>query len=97
MPQFTEKAFKQNAALLELLENLSAEKNASPAQISLAWMMCKKMYIVPIPGTRKLERMAENASAADIILTSDEVAAIDDALDNMEMSEVFGGSKIVRK
>ena len=60
-------------------------------------MMCKKMYIVPIPGTRKLERMAENASAADIILTSDEVAAIDDALDNMEMSEVFGGSKIVRK
>lgn len=97
MPQFTEKAFKQNAALLELLENLSAEKNASPAQISLAWMMCKKMYIVPIPGTRKLERMAENASAADIILTSDEVAAIDDALDNMEISEVFGGSKIVRK
>lgn len=97
MPQFTEKGIKQNASLLELLEKISAEKNASPAQISLAWMMCKKPYIVPIPGTRKLERMAENAAAADIVLTSDEVKTIDSALDGMEMSEVFGGSKIVRK
>lgn len=60
-------------------------------------MMCKKPYIVPIPSTRKLERMAENAAAADIVLTSDEVKTIDSALDGMEMSEVFGGSKIVRK
>lgn len=97
MPQFTEKGIKQNASLLELLEKISTEKNASPAQISLAWMMCKKPYIVPIPGTRKLERMAENAAAADIVLTSDEVKTIDSALDGMEMSEVFGGSKIVRK
>lgn len=97
MPQFTEKGIEQNAALLELLAKLAAEKNASPAQISLAWMLCKKPYIVPIPGTRKTERLRENAAAADIFLTPDEVNSIDSALDGMEMSEVFGGSKIVEK
>lgn len=97
MPQFTEKGMEQNAALLELLAKLAAEKNASPAQISLAWMLCKKPYIVPIPGTRKTERLRENAAAADIFLTPDEVNSIDSALDGMEMSEVFGGSKIVEK
>lgn len=97
MPQFTEKGMEQNAALLELLAKLAAEKNSSPAQISLAWMLCKKPYIVPIPGTRKPERLRENAAAADIFLTPDEVNSIDSVLDGMEMSEVFGGSKIVEK
>lgn len=97
MPQFTEKGMEQNAPLLELLAKLAAEKNASPAQLSLAWMLCKKPYIVPIPGTRKTERLRENAAAADIFLTPDEVKSIDSALDGMEMSEVFGGSKIVEK
>lgn len=97
MPQFTEKGMEQNAHLLELLAKLAAEKNASPAQLSLAWMLCKKPYIVPIPGTRKTERLRENAAAADIFLTPDEVKSIDSALDGMEMSEVFGGSKIVEK
>lgn len=97
MPQFTEKGIEQNAALLELLAKLTDEKNASPAQLSLAWMLCKKPYIVPIPGTRKPERLRENAAAADIFLTPEEVRSIDIALDGMEMSEVFGGSKIVEK
>lgn len=97
MPQFTEKGMEQNAPLLELLAKLAAEKNASPAQLSLAWILCKKPYIVPIPGTRKTERLRENAAAADIFLTPDEVKSIDSALDGMEMSEVFGGSKIVEK
>ncbi|MDE6763876.1 MAG: aldo/keto reductase [Oscillospiraceae bacterium] len=96
MPQFTEKGMDQNAALLELLAKIAAEKNATSAQISLAWMLCKKPYIVPIPGTRKLERLCENAAAADVFLTSDEVKAIDSALDGMEMSEVFGGSKVIK-
>ena len=96
MPQFTEKGMEQNAGLLELLTKISAEKNASPAQISLAWMICKKPYIVPIPGTRKPERLLENAAAADIVLSPDEVRAIDTALDRMEMSEVFGGSRVIR-
>lgn len=97
MPQFTEKGMEQNAALLELLAKIVAEKNATSAQISLAWMLCKKPYIVPIPGTRKPERLRENAAAADVLLTPDEVKAIDSALDDMKMSEVFGGSEIVKK
>ena len=65
----------------------------TPAQISLAWMICKKPYIVPIPGTRKLDRLKENAGAADILLSSDEVAEIDRRLGHTKMSAVFSGSK----
>lgn len=97
MPQFKAEAIDKNKSLLELLTNTAEAKNATPAQISLAWMLSKKPYIVPIPGTRKLERLQENAGAAEIVLTDAEVKALDDALDSMEMSEVFGGSKIVKK
>lgn len=93
MPQFKAKAFKQNEELFNLIRTVAKEKNATPAQISLAWMINKKPYIVPIPGTRKINRLEENAGAADIILTADEVKAIDTALDNMKMSAVFGGSR----
>ena len=96
MPQFTEKGIEQNAVLLELIAKIAFEKNATSAQISLAWMLCKKPYIVPIPGTRKPQRLCENAAAADVVLTPDEVKAIDKALDGMEMSEVFGGTKVVK-
>lgn len=95
MPQFTSQGIDQNRELLALLEQAAQEKNASPAQISLAWMLCKKPYLVPIPGTRKQERLLENAKAADIVLTDAEVKALDEALDSMKMSEVFGGSKVV--
>lgn len=94
MPQFAPDAIKQNQGLMKLLTNLAQEKNATSAQISLAWMLCKRPYIVPIPGSRKVERLKENAGAADVELTEEEVAAIDKALDGMEMSPVFGGSKI---
>ena len=94
MPQFTPEGVAQNQGLLTLLHRLAEEKNATPAQISLAWMLCKKPYIVPIPGTRKLERMKENAQAADIILTKTEVQRLDEALDTVGMSDVFGGSKV---
>lgn len=97
MPQFQPDSIDQNCALLELLHRLAAEKNATPAQISLAWMLCKKPYIVPIPGTRKLNRLQENAGAADIVLSAAEVALIDEALAHMEMSHVFGGSRIVKE
>lgn len=92
MPQFTDEAVSENAALLKLLYDMAAEKKATPAQISLAWMLCKKNWIVPIPGTRKEERMAENAGAAGIVLSGDEVNALDEALDHMKMSAVFGGT-----
>lgn len=94
MPQFTDQAIEQNQGLLKLLSDLAKEKNASPAQISLSWMLCKKPYIVPIPGSRKLSRMEENFHASDVILSKDEVAAIDSALDKVGMSKVFGGSKV---
>lgn len=94
MPQFTDQAVDQNAALLKLLMDMAAEKNATPAQISMAWMLCKHSWIVPIPGTRREERMKENAGAAEIYLTPSEVYALDNALDHMEMSAVFGGTPV---
>mgnify|MGYP002560428547 CR=1 FL=1 len=94
MPQFTDEAVKQNAGLLRLLYDMAAEKDATPAQISLAWMLCKHPWIVPIPGTRKEERMKENAGAADVKLSLREVQALDDALAQMNISAVFGGTPV---
>lgn len=94
MPQFSAEAFEANRALFQLLDRLAREHDATMGQISLAWMLCKKPYIVPIPGTRKRERLIENANAATIKLSPAEVVAIDEALDAMSMSEVFGGSTI---
>ncbi len=94
MPQFTDEAMDQNRALFALLDDLAARKNATPAQISLAWMLCKKSWIVPIPGSRHPERLRENAGAADVMLSHEEVMAIDEALDGVEMSQVFGGTEI---
>lgn len=97
MPQFTGEAAEQNRALLNLLNDLAAQKNATPAQISLAWMLCKRPWIVPIPGSRKAARMRENAGAAEVFLSAEEVRVIDKALDRMDMSAVFGGTKTVAK
>lgn len=97
MPQFQPENIDRNRELLALLAQLATAKNATPAQISLAWMLCKKPYIVPIPGTRKANRLTENAGAADICLSAAEVASIDAALDHMEMSQVFGGSRIAKE
>lgn len=94
MPQFTDKAVDQNAALLKLLTDMAAEKGATSAQISMAWMLCKHPWIVPIPGTRKEDRMKENAEAASVFLTPSEVRALDDTLDHMDMSAVFGGTPL---
>lgn len=94
MPQFSNEGIDKNQELLVLLREMAQEKHATPAQIALAWILCKKPYFVPIPGTRKAERLKENAAAA-IILTEKEVKVIDDSLFAMEMSEVFGGSKVI--
>ena len=97
MPQYSPEAFEANRKLFEVLNQLARQKEATPAQISLAWMLCKKPYIVPIPGSRKAERIQENAGAAEIRLTGEEVAAIDQSLNRMEMSGVYGGAKILDK
>ena len=80
----------QNQELLWLLHTYAEKKHTTPAQISLAWMLCKKPWIVPIPGTRKVERMQENASSAEVVLSAEEVEMLDTALDHMEMSSVYG-------
>lgn len=90
MPQYTEEGYERDRAALDLVRTMAAEKNATPAQISLAWMLCKKPWIVPIPGSRKPERLRENLEAARVELSAEEVARIDQALDGMDLA-VFGG------
>ena len=94
MPQFSADSYEKNKALFVLINRLAHAHHATPAQVSLAWMLCKKPWIVPIPGTRRLARLQENAGAADVAFTPDEVQAIDRALSEMEMSDVFGGLKV---
>lgn len=93
MPQFTANGINKAQDLLTLLQKLAAEKNSTPAQISLAWMICKKPYIVPIPGSRKLSRLEENFTAGEIYLSPEEITDIDAKLDTMDF-EVFGGSEV---
>ena len=75
--QFSEEGFGYYQAVLELIRSMAQEKGATMAQIALAWMMCRKPWIVPIPGTRNVSRMEENAKASDITLTPQEVEWID--------------------
>ncbi len=90
MPQFSAEAMEKNRYLLTFLCDIAEEKNASSGQIALAWMLSKKPYIAAIPGTRKHARLAENAGAADVLLTSGEIAVIDERLNKIPMSGVFG-------
>ena len=94
MPQFKKESFEKNKSLFAFIDELADSHHSTPAQIALAWMINKRSYIVPIPGTRSLCRLKENIGAADIHLTTEEIKAMDTALDTMEMSEVFGGSPI---
>ena len=89
MPQYTEEGFKAAQELMELLEDKAAEKNATKGQISLAWMLCKKPYIIPIPGSRKEARIKENLGAKDITLTAEEIRRMDELLDRLQMP-VYG-------
>jgi oxidoreductase, aldo/keto reductase family len=95
MPQFQKESFEKNRPLFDLINGLAEEHHATPSQVSLAWMLSKKPYIVPIPGSRHLYRLKENIGAADITFTPEEIDTIDRALDGMDMSGVFGGSKVL--
>ncbi len=79
IPRFTPAARKANQALVDLLGSIAQRKNATPAQIALAWLLAQKPWIVPIPGTRKLERLDENIGATDVTLTADDLREIDSA------------------
>lgn len=79
VPRFTPEARNANQALVDLLNNVAQRKQATPAQVALAWLLAQKPWIVPIPGTTKLHRLEENAGAVDIELTTDDLQAIDSA------------------
>ena len=77
VPRFTPEARKANQALVDLLTSIAKRKNATPAQLALAWLLAQQPWIVPIPGTRKLERLEENIGAAAVELTADDLREID--------------------
>jgi aryl-alcohol dehydrogenase-like predicted oxidoreductase len=79
-PRFTQEAIKSNRVVIDLLEKIGAQKNATPAQIALAWLLAQKPWIVPIPGSRKLERLDENNGAVNIQLTADDLSQIESAM-----------------
>jgi len=80
VPRFTPQARKANRTLVDLLGKIAARKSATPAQIALAWLLSRKSWIVPIPGTTKLPRLAENIGAAAVELTADDLREIEAAL-----------------
>lgn len=94
---FPPESIDKNQEMLRQLEEMADKKDATPAQISLAWMLAKKPWIVPVPGTRKYGRLLENAQAAEVELTDQEVRELDKMLDTVPMSEVFGGSRVEDK
>lgn len=79
LPRFTSEALKANLALVELIEKIARQKNATPAQIALGWLLAQKPWIVPIPGTTKLYRLEENLGAVNIEFSSEELKEIDTA------------------
>ncbi|MCA1581250.1 MAG: aldo/keto reductase [Acidobacteria bacterium] len=79
VPRFTPEARKANQVLVDLLRQLAERKKATPARIALAWLLAQKPWIVPIPGTTKLERLEENMGAADVELTPDDLREIESA------------------
>jgi aryl-alcohol dehydrogenase-like predicted oxidoreductase len=79
LPRFTPEAMKANQALVDLLGTIGARKGATPAQIALAWLLAQKPWIVPIPGTTKLNRLEENIGALAVELTPEDLREIDSA------------------
>jgi aryl-alcohol dehydrogenase-like predicted oxidoreductase len=85
LPRFTPEALKANQALVELIGEIGRQKNATPAQIALAWVLAQKPWIVPIPGTTKLNRLDENIGALAVDLSPADLRAIDDAASKIEI------------
>jgi len=79
LPRFAPEALKANRALVDLLGRIAAEKRATPAQIALAWLLAQKPWIVPIPGTTKLDRLDENIGAVNVELTTEDLREIEQA------------------
>jgi aryl-alcohol dehydrogenase-like predicted oxidoreductase len=84
-PRFTPEARKANRPVVDLLSAVARRKKATPAQIALAWLLAQKPWIVPIPGTRKLERLDENLAAANVELTPDDLREIEGAFSKIKV------------
>ena len=85
LPRFNEENRRANQAMIELLAQIAERKNATPAQIALAWLLAQKPWIVPIPGTTKLHRLEENLGAARLELTANDLREIEDASERIEV------------
>ncbi len=85
LPRFTPEALKANQALIKLLGSIAERKKATPAQIALAWLLAQKPWIVPIPGTTKLNRLDENIGALSVELTPEDVRDIDIAASQIKV------------
>jgi aryl-alcohol dehydrogenase-like predicted oxidoreductase len=84
-PRFTPEAIKANRAVVDLLERIGEQKNATPAQIALAWLLAQKPWIIPIPGSRKLERLDENNGSVNVVLTARDLSDIDNAMSQISV------------
>jgi len=85
VPRFAPEARKANRALVDVLSAIAARKQVTPAQLALAWLLARKPWIVPIPGTTKLHRLEENAAAASVELSTEELAQVEAAVDGVQV------------
>ena len=85
VPRFSEENRKANQALVDLVISFAEQRNVTPAQVALAWLLAKKPWIVPIPGTTKLARLEENLGAVNVVLTADDVRALEEASSNIKL------------
>lgn len=86
VPRFTPENLDKNQVIVDLVKRIAKERNATPAQIALAWLLAQKPWIVPIPGTRKLGRLEENIGALDLELSTEEVAEINERLSTIKVA-----------
>jgi aryl-alcohol dehydrogenase-like predicted oxidoreductase len=85
LPRFKAQALRANQGLVSVLRQIGEARGVTPAQIALAWMLEKRPWIVPIPGTTKLHRLEENTGAANVELSPDDVREIEDAVSEVEI------------
>ena len=90
MPPYSDEGIQKTNKLLEVVNEIGQKHHANSAQMSLAWMLNKYDFIIPIPGSRKIERLQSNFEAGNVVLSEQEIKTIDDKLDTMTF-KVFGG------
>ncbi len=85
MPRFTKENIEANMALVDFIKGLAIEKNFTPSQVAIAWLLYQKPWIVPIPGSRSLRHLEDNLAAANVSFTQEELKRIDEVLDSIHI------------